>query len=254
MSIATLIQKLRTKKQETNRTAFSHYLGLVKSLASGAEIDSDEAAAILAATGRSESDLESDVNRQQQRFEWARQREAHYQSIEDRAAAERELSSVQAELNATILKLQPRIDAARDKMQAAEYRRNVTYQAEGLLMDAANVLDAELLQRERSLTQRLRELAAEINPLRIDLSHKRDSLRSAEDELERIRRRDPGNVFTGVGAWFGQVLPDQKPAQRRIDDLRNQIAQLERHIQPRQQELDRLTAELHSIHEEKLRP
>lgn len=253
MALAELVQKLRTKKQTAERSAFGRYLEAVRDLASGKECDADAVAELLDAAGRSESDLEHDVNVQQQRFTWHTQRAQHQQSIADRQQAERDFETARAALQQAIDRLSPAVESARTRMQVADQTAIFTMAAESHL--AGSVLDTELLERESTVNHRLSEVNQELRPLLQDREHKQSSLLNAEMRLQQLTARDPD-------AWpgFGMINPkywsnkDIDPARERVADLTNQIAQLDAAIKPRLQEQQRLQAELARIHEEKLQP
>jgi hypothetical protein len=254
MALAELIGKIRTKKMAAERSAFQHYISLIRDLATGTEVDSDEVAAVLDATERTEINLERDVNLQQQRNAWHSQRIANEQAERDRLQAERELATAQQALQAAFDKLQPAVDAARDRLNDASHRILITAGAEAWLSNSANLLDVELLQRESAVSARLKDVIAELQPLLTDRTNKQHSLENAEFSLSRLQSRGPGNLFTGFGAAIWQVLPNEKPLRDRVSDLRNQLAQLEEAIRPRLAEQQRLQNELQTIHAEKLKP
>jgi chromosome segregation ATPase len=251
MTVAELIGKLRTKKRAAERSSFSHYLELIRSLASGAEADSDEVGAVLDATGKDESDLERDVNIQQQRNSWFSQMQQNRQAIADRIVAERDLQAAQAKLQKAIDELSPAIEAARVRMDTASQVSSYTMNAESML--AGNVLDLDLLGRESDLIGQLAEVNAELKPLIADRNHKQTSLENAQFNLERLQARD-GKTYAGaLESWFNTPA-DVKALKERIADLTNQIQQLDASIRPRQVEQRRLQSELAQIHAEKLKP
>jgi hypothetical protein len=253
MALAELVQKMKSKKQATARSAFGHYLEAVKALAAGKEIDADEAGHIINVAGRDESALERDVNLQQQRNAWHSQLMQNKQAVQDRYQAERELQAAQAALQAAFDKLQPAVDQAQARLNDANFRHSTTLNAEAWL--AGNLLDVELLQRESVLNDRLREINQELAPLLADREHKRSSLMNAELCLRQITGRsdDAWPTLGTINSLFWRNK-DTIPAQERVDDVQDQLAQLEQAIRPRQQEQQRLQAELNSIHLEKLKP
>ncbi|MFO0425122.1 MAG: hypothetical protein ACK526_01030 [Planctomyces sp.] len=245
---------MRTKKQAAERSGFGHYVELVKALAKGEEADADEVAAVLDATGKDEIVLESDVNLQQLRFAWHSQRIANEQATRDRLQAERELATSQQALQAAFDKLQPAVDAARNRLNDASHRILITAGAEGWLSDSANLLDVELLQRESAVNDRLKEVNTELRPLLQDREHKQHSLENAEFNLAKIRSRDSRNgLIAGIENFINQPL-DLRQTSERVADLRNQLTQLEQGIRPRLAEQHRLQNELQTIHAEKLKP
>jgi hypothetical protein len=254
MALAELVQKMKSKKQAVHRSALGHYhLEAVKPLALGKEIDADEVELILAAAGKSEDDLSRDVNLQQQRNVWHSQLMQNKQAVQDRYQAERDLQAAQAALQAAFDKLQPAVELAQARLHDANYRHSTTLNAEAWL--AGNLLDVELLQRESVLNDRLREINQELAPLLADREHKRSSLMNAELCLRQITGRsdDAWPTLGTINSLFWRNK-DTIPAQERVDDVRSQLSQLEQAIRPRQQEQQRLQAELNSIHLEKLKP
>lgn len=254
MALAELIGKLRTKKHSAERSAFSEYLTLVRVLANGGEADSDEADHILKAAGRSESTFEHDVELQQQRNTWHSQRQQHWQSIEDRRAAENELQAVTDELNLVLAKLQPKIDEARSKIQTAEHTRNVTAHAEARLTAEENILDRELLEREQSITERLRPIWQELEPLLADRRHRESSLSADEQALTSLIRIESDHTqFSTLTSFFSKSA-SRNNLESSIDDLKNQVDQLDELIIPRQRVQQRLQNELNEIRQQKLQP
>ena len=253
MALAELVQKMKSKKQATARSAFGHYLEAVKALASGKEIDADEAGHIINVAGRDESALERDVNLQSQRNAWHSQLMQNKQAVQDRHQAERDLAAASAALQAAYDKLQPAVELAQARLHDANYRHSTTLNAEAWL--AGNLLDVELLQRESVLNDRLREINQELNPLLQDREHKRSSLMNADLCLRQITGRsdDAWPTFGTINSLFWRNK-ETIPAQQRVDDLKNQLSQLEQAIRPRQDRQRELQAELNQIHQEKLKP
>ena len=253
MALAELVQKMKSKKLATARSAFGHYLEAVRALAAGGEIDADEAGHIINVAGRDESALERDVNLQQQRNAWHSQLMQNKQAVQDRYQAERDLAAASAALQSAFDKLQPAVELAQARLHDANYRHSTTLNAEAWL--AGNLLDVELLQRESVLNDRLREINQELNPLLQDREHKRSSLMNADLCLRQITGRsdDAWPTFGTINSLFWRNK-ETIPAQERVDDLKNQLSQLEQAIHPRQQEQAKLQSELNSIHQEKLKP
>jgi hypothetical protein len=251
MSIATLVQKLKSKKQTTERTAFAHYIETVRSLASGAESDADEVAAVLDATGRTETDLEHDVSLQQERNGRYAQLTANRQAVADRISAERDLQAAQAKLQKAIDELSPAINAAASRLRMLDQLVITTSGAEAWL--AEHILDKDLLSREKSIVRQLAEVSSELNPLLKDREHKQHSLGNAEFNLARLQAREEKTFMGSMAEWLNTPL-DVRTLKGSIADLKSQLAQLDEAIRPRQAEQRRLQRELDAIHAEKLKP
>ena len=244
-ALAELIGKLRNKKKAAHRSKFGHYLDTVRDLASGAEIDSDEAAAVLDANGKDESSLEHDVGIQQQRFTWSAQLQANQQAGADRSRAERDLATAQQALQAAYDKLLPAVDAAHDRLNDANLRFLTTQGADSRL--AENILDQELLQREAALIPELQTINSELKPLAADHGRLQTALENAEFQHTQKTRS------TGRVAWFIQPK-DARELAEIVANLQSQLSQLDALIRPRQQRQRELQRQLSEIHAEKLQP
>ena len=245
MGLTTLLDSLRNKKQAAHRSKFSHYITLVRDLASGAEIDADEAGHVLTVADKSEDDLSRDVNLQQSRNTWAAQLQANQQASTDRLRAERDLATAQRALQAAFDKLQPAVDAAHDLLNDANLRYLTTQGADSKL--AENILDQELLQREAALIPELQKINAELKPLAADRGRLQTALENAEFQHTQKTRS------TGRVAWFVQAKNADELAEI-VANLQSQLRQLDALIRPRQQRQRELQAELDEIHQQKLQP
>lgn len=255
MTVAELIGKLRTKRQAATKTAFSHYISLVRELASGGETDADEVAVVLTATGKDEASLEKDVRLQEQRYSWAATMEANQQAHADRLQAERDLREAQAKLQEAYDRLMPAIDIAQTKLNDANHRQLITQGIESQLTDPANILDIELSQRETAVAKELRAIFQELKPLEIDRTRKQTLLENLESRLAELQESAAGPWMAHVVApWLGRVNADIRMIESRIADVRSEWRQLDAAIRQRQATQVRLQAELAEIHRQKLLP
>lgn len=244
-ALADVLAKLRNKKQAAHRSEFSHYLAVVRDLASGAEIDADECSHILDANGKDESNLEHDVGVQSQRNAWADTMRANQRAVVDRLQAERELQAAQTKLQEAYDKLMPAVDAAQGRVTDANLRFLTTQGADSKL--AENILDQELLQREAALIPELQKINAELKPLVADRGRLQTALENAEFQHTQ-KTRSTGR------AWFFVQPKDADELAEIVANLRSQLSQLDALIHPRQQRQRELQAELDAIHQEKLKP
>ena len=252
MPLAELVQKLRTKKQSSERSSFQLYFQMVKSLANGDEADSDEVGDILDAASKDEIDLERDVGIQQQRLAWHAQLTQNHQATQDRRQAELDMAEAQAKLQAAYDKLMPAVDHAQARIDVANQTALYTQQAEHRLTET--IIDTELLQRESETSAKLSEVNAELKPLLVDRSHKASSLMNAELVLRQLTGRNPDDWKAwGITSFFHKTQ-DIKAAESRVNDVQSELVQLDAAIKPRQIEQRRLQTELTEIHAEKLLP
>lgn len=253
MTVAELIGKLRTKKRAAERSSFSHYRELIRSLASGAEADSDEVGAVLDATGKDESDLERDVSLQQERNGRYAQLTANRQAAADRIAAERELQAAQEKLQRAHDELMPAISAAASRLQMLDQAMIHTSAAEAWL--AENVVDVDLLAREAAVVKDLRAISQELTPLESDRTRKQTYLSNLESRLDDLQSSAAGPWMQHVVApWLGRVNADIRVIESRISDVRNELRQLDSAIRQRQSTQARLQTEMAEIHRQKLQP
>ncbi|MCX7396549.1 MAG: hypothetical protein NT138_02590 [Planctomycetales bacterium] len=254
MSLATLVQKLKSRKQVAERTTFQQYLATVRELASGAECDSDEVAIVLDVADKNEADLERDVNLQQQRLSWAAQLRINQQSVSDRLQAESELQAAQRALQAAYDKLQPAIDQAQARLNDANHKFMTTMQAEAWLADPENIIDKELLEREAAVNAQLREVNNELKPLLQDQARRQTTLENLQSHVGKLR--DHASIPWLPLEMLGLQQADAaiKSTDARIEAVRDELQQLQEAIRPRQQKQVRLPAELNQIHQEKLKP
>jgi len=256
MSLTSILEKLRSKKQESQRTANQRYLHLVEQLTLNQEVDQASAEEIISAVGVDwETELPKAIETKTERFRRHQDRQRNHQAIQDRISAERDLRQAQAELNDALQRLQPAVDNAAARIRQADHICSITAGAEDWLLSPENVLDKELLQREQQIFEELKPINAELAPLQADRSHKRSSLLNAEHNLESLRRmKSKGqSAFDSLTSFFAKDA-DEQHLENRIADLESQIRQLDEAIAPREREQSRLRTELEKIREEKLRP
>ena len=254
MSLATLVQKLKSRKQVAERTTFQQYLATVRELASGEECDSDEVAIVLESADKNEDDLSRDVNLQQQRLAWHAQRVQNQQAVSDRLQAENELQAAQRALQSAYDKLQPAIDQAQARLNDANHKFMTTMQAEAWLADPENIIDKELLEREAAVNAQLREVNNELKPLLQDQARRQTTLENLQSHVGKLR--DHASIPWLPLEMLGLQQADAaiKSTDARIEAVRDELQQLQEAIRPRQQKQVRLPAELNQIHQEKLKP
>lgn len=253
MTVATLIEKLKSKKQTAERSTFGHYLTIVKELASGVEIDADEAGHVLAAASKSESDLERDVATQTQRLAWHATRLANQKAVADRLSAEAELATAQEALQAAYNRLMPAVDAAQTRLHDANLRHQTSLNADDWL--CGNIIDSELLERERTVSAELRNITQELTPLKNAHTHKQALLSNLETRLAELRSAASVPWLKPVvGPWLGRVNADIHAIESRIADVKSELKQLDSAIDPRLSRQRELQKELSLIHQQKLIP
>ena len=159
VNLITFLRNRESTRRDEQQTAWSRYRGLLERFASGDEVDSDSADLILRQAGKSESDLQSDVELLEKRIAWAAQLDDGAAAEQDGREAEAAIEKAQRAIDAAVRKYQPTIDAALAVKQSSQHRAAVaSYARESL---AGELLDQGLADRIKTLNSELRALQAD---------------------------------------------------------------------------------------------
>lgn len=252
--ITKLVSDMRTERKNEHRTARGANVDLHRRLAAGAEVDANEVKRILMAAEKSDDDFEREAEKQQERFLRHAQRLQNQQAVSDRLQAESDLQAAQRALQAAYDKLFPAIEQAQVRLNDANHRFMTTTQAEAWLADPENILDEELLEREAAVIARIRELNNELKPLLQDQARRQITLENLRTHVGKLREHASVPWLPLKMLGLQQTDEAIKTTDARIAAVRDELKQFEDAILPRQQEQDRLQAELNQIHAEKLKP
>ena len=93
MSVLDYLATRRKKNQAVESSAWSQYRDLLQQFVSGQEVDTQRADGIIAAAGKSEGELQADVELLAKRLEWHSQVEQAKDAEQQARAAERDLQA-----------------------------------------------------------------------------------------------------------------------------------------------------------------
>lgn len=164
-SVKTLFSKIRRNKIENEVRGFRQYRELLLILATGKddEIETETAAEILEHTGKTQSDLQTDVETMGKRLKWREKFERGQLAAKELVACDQELERRKSDLKNAVAKLQPLVDAAYQERLRVENVMLSTKQAEYFL--AENYLDPDIRDREEQLNDMKKELHEQRQPL-----------------------------------------------------------------------------------------
>jgi hypothetical protein len=249
MSVTTILDVIRRKKNTAKQTTFDAYMALVRDVASGKETDADKAADIIEAAHKSEEAFEKDVETQQTRYEDYRL----MQGITELQASITRLTStkeqLQAKLQAAVDKYKPGIDEAFTAIHQLEQQILSATGAEPRLLHSC--FDRGLLDRETELLAKRGELLQQRRPLDEDFERVRNMRSTYETAL---RNENAGEAKESYG-------PAKANRQKAIEGWKHKIAnnesvyrQLQAAIDAINNELRPINVELFEIRKKKLLP
>jgi len=155
----TLLDFLRNREStrcDEQLSTWQRYRGLLERFVAGDEVDSDSADLILRQAGKSEADLQHDVDLLERRITWRQQLDDGETAEQDAIQADAAIEQAQAAIQKAVAKHQPTIDSALAVKQASEHRRTLARYAEQNL--AGELLDQGLADKIKTLNAKLRGL------------------------------------------------------------------------------------------------
>ncbi len=248
MVFAGLLEKIRVKKKALALTAFDHYYALLKNVATGQEVDADQAAVTIDAIGKSEDDFESDIVTMEKRIGLAgRLRES--ESIEKSIPGLRETHRIAKDaLEAAILRLQPAATAAFDLLKNTEDLLG-HFHGVGLRL-AETCLDESLKAKEREITGKRVAFVDKRRPLMDDLRLAREYLSNYQANIDDAKRKQQSQLRYARD----QATVDLRKWTKQHDAQSSIIDQLEKSIAEIDVELRPLDQEMAKIRKQKLVP
>lgn len=168
MAVAELFSRIRRKKVEAEISSFGHYRSLLIALANGSELDSDEAEIVLQDLGKSESDVEQDVETMRKRLANAEKLSKKQNSAKVIESCQAEMAKANAEFQAVQEKHNARVAEISQKRKAAEATVIAADQARAMLLKTCinpeiKDRESELLAQRSSLAPRRKTLTDELN-------------------------------------------------------------------------------------------
>lgn len=184
---AGILDKIRTKKKALALNAQDAYYELLKEVASGKEVDVDEAAIVIDAAAKSEDGFESDVRTMEQRFALAEQLKARHELDRSLPGLSAKLEAAQRELNDAVNKLQPQVQAAYQQLRAAENQLLCLSNVDAKLSESC--LDKSLVEKESELLAQRMAIHQKRRPLHEDLERAKAYLSTCRSGLAGERSK-----------------------------------------------------------------
>jgi chromosome segregation ATPase len=248
--LSAVLEKIRTKKNEIILSAQDEYFRLIQAIASGKEVDSEEAANILEASGRSVEQFEKAVEVHTRRIELAEQLSRKRSLEASIPKLEREAEHARRELDAAVAKLQTKAFEADKKLRDANNEIVQFYQVESRLRESCQ--DPAILSRFAELSEKRLELVRMKSPLQEDLRRTQNQIRSWRNQVENFRDSLKKNRsdLPAMGS-------DQKGlaiAKSEVEKLDSVISQLAKAIAEIDEKLRPIECELKELDDKKLIP
>ncbi|MCR9293928.1 MAG: hypothetical protein NXI32_14480 [bacterium] len=187
MSILESFIGHRKQKRDSQETPATRYHALVKRFAAGEEIDLNEADAIVEAAGKSEADLQTDVEKFNERVAKRAMLDAGVGADEEMASADEERKAAEWELLSAQRELSAKIDAARMRVARAKTQAAQATHAKAFLM--RTVTDPALLRELADMNHRRTEIGGKISELQHELRPLEVAAEAAETRLKRERSK-----------------------------------------------------------------
>jgi hypothetical protein len=216
---------------------------LVRAVASGSEVDVEQAAIVIEAFGKDDASFERDVETQQERIGLAAQLK-HKKTLESQMP---KLESVERQASEhysrVVSEASSRLNAAKKAKRDVELELLGLTQIEVRLRESC--LDASLLAREAELNSKRMTLIQKRRPLDEDLSRSANTVQSYQSSVDALNRKIADRSNDAVAkASYKRDLALKEP-QHVLDQLQKAVNDIDEQLQP----IDR---ELATIREKKL--
>lgn len=245
-TIATVFDIMRGRRKQAAVDQATGYLSLVRAVATGDEIDAENAADILEIHGKSEADFARDCETQARRFadvdEYAR-----LLKIQDGIPAlQAEVDRTRQALDAAVAKYQPTLFAAADRLRLAE-QELLRLSGTGDQL-RRTVLDGSIATREAELSELRTAIHAKLRPILEDLDRARSWERSKQTSEANLKHRigdlSPGDLpsRSSYREKLDSIQQELRSVRKRIADLESLAAEYRAEMLPIDRELSELDA------------
>lgn len=236
-----IMEQIRTRKRQAAKSSRQKYLDLLRSVASGKESDLESALDVIQSVDRSEDDFAKDVSTMQKRFVLATQHQTSKQIQASIPALERAQEDAQRKLDAAVAELQPRLQAAAQKVRDAHNQIMQFSLVESQLQ--ASCLDLELLEREAELLAMRNELVRSRSPLDDDLRAAKSRLRGCQQSIENweawlAKNRHDLPAVAKNKMELSQARAQQEHLSETVSDLAAAIDAINDELKPVEQEIE----------------
>lgn len=243
--IENLLSRKRQNRQEKASQGWEAYREILAELVAGKEVDVDELEIVLDQVGRTEEQLERDIETFSQRQRYAADMAAHKQAMLDIVDARKAHEKARADLEAAIAKYQPAVDSTHEIVRALERRIDATTSAEMRLRET--VMDETIAERKQRLTDKRRDLVAEIRQAEA-VAHDWEATASREGQHVSKWQR----AFDWKQHSYSKGQADEH--RRRVATAQQNAEQQRVRAVGLQQQVDQLNAELAELEKLELTP
>ncbi len=243
-----ILERIRTKKKELTSNSADEYFELVRAVASGSEVDVEQAAIVIEAFGKDDASFERDVETQQERIGLAAQLK-HKKTLEIQLPTLEQVERQAGEHYARVVsEASARLNEAKKAKRDIELSLMGLSQVEVRLRDSC--LDQSLLARERELMARRMKLIQQRRPLDEDLSRGQNMVQSHQSSIAALRMKIEKSKNDQIARQsYKRDLPQFETSLRQHQSVLGQLTQAIEDIDEQLQPLDR---ELAEIREKKL--
>lgn len=245
--IKELFRKKRQKVSDAVRPIRQRYLELVRSLASGEEIDEEEVFAITDELGVDEQKLSADVSTMQQRLKYAQQLEQNRQAAMSHAGIMADLERLNDEYAKFVAKWQPRKDAVAQALKDNDLVIATTNGAESKLLESC--LDPEILDRQAELNERRKKVGTELYDLQNDVARWKAKIAHSYATIGEVERENSKMPLSFTE--YGQDLRDKGKAAR-LQQAKDKHEATKQSAQPAFDRFEQLQAEVRKLDAEQL--
>ena len=240
MSVSGILDRIIVRKKQATLSAAEQYYALVRAVASGTEVDCDDAATIIDDANKTAADFERDVEIQQERIGLAaqlRRKKTLEGQLPKLESVERQASEHYAKV---VSEATSRLNEAKRAKRDVELELLGLTQIEGRLRESC--LDTSLLQRETELNMQRTKLIQQRRPLEEDVSRSAGMIQSHQFTIKALEKKSTDKLINPVGrASYRKELDENSRAlahERHIHtQLQKAIADIDYELSPIDQEL-----------------
>ena len=241
MSVSGILDRIIVRKKQATLSAAEQYYALVRAVASGTEVDCDDAATIIDDAKKTAADFEKDVAVQQERVELSAKLQ-HKRELEKQLP---KLESVERQAGEHYAKVvaeaSSRLNEAKKAKRDVELQLLGLTQIEGRLRESC--LDASLLEREAELNMQRVELVQKKRPLTEDSERAKNMVQSHQTSVDALRIKiERAKNDQLARQSYKRDLPQFEQAleqhQHVVDQLEQAIAVLDAQLAPIARELE----------------
>jgi chromosome segregation ATPase len=218
-------------------------------LADDQDVSPEEIAITLDNAGKSEDQLQSDVELLLQRREWSRQIQAADDAEAVMRKSQAEIDKLVRDRDAYAAKINAKIDQHRAAFNDAERRAHGVHSARESL--SGSCYDPVVLSREAEVSARLSDLVQQDRELVHEIRKAERTVYSVEAELERHQDAYKAHYLPADRAATAVMIENSKAAAR---NYRGHLRRLRDEHSELRAEITRLQAEMHELADRRLVP